>query len=116
MRGPRVRRAGKHHPVSQETGSAGRRRGRIGLRSLSADARRAHGLSPTLWVYDEMAQAKSRELLDNLTTAMGKRARSLGIVISTQAPRDDHPLSQLIDDGLSGADPGVHVHSDRGTR
>jgi phage terminase large subunit-like protein len=77
--------------------------------ALSADARRAHGLSPTLWVYDEMAQAKNRELLDNLTTAMGKRQRSLGIVISTQAPRDDHPLSELIDDGLKGIDPGVYV-------
>jgi len=77
--------------------------------ALSADARRAHGLAPSLWVYDEMAQAKDRELLDNLTTAMGKRNRSLGIVISTQAPRDDHPLSQLIDDGLTDADPGVYV-------
>src|SRR5262245_8219478 len=38
--------------------------------ALSADARRAHGLSPTLWVYDELAQAKTRELLDNLQTAM----------------------------------------------
>tara|TARA_R110000782_G_scaffold24497_4_gene63805 strand:- start:1811 stop:3328 length:1518 start_codon:yes stop_codon:yes gene_type:complete len=77
--------------------------------ALSADARRAHGLSPTLWIYDEMAQAKNRELYDNLTTAMGKRDRSLGIVISTQAPRDDHPLSELIDDGIAGKDPSVHV-------
>ncbi len=77
--------------------------------ALSSDARRAHGLSPSLWVYDELAQAKDRELLDNLITAMGKRERSLGIVISTQAPSDDHPLSQLIDDGLSGAEPTTHV-------
>jgi phage terminase large subunit-like protein len=40
---------------------------------------------------------------------MGKRRRSLGVVISTQAPSDDHPLSQLIDDGLSGQDPSVLV-------
>jgi phage terminase large subunit-like protein len=77
--------------------------------ALSADARRAHGLAPSLWIYDELAQAKNRELLDNLTTAMGKRKRSLGMVISTQAPRDDHPLSELIDDGLNRADPGVYV-------
>ena len=77
--------------------------------ALSADARRAHGLAPSLWVYDELAQAKDRELLDGLMTSMGKRARSLGIVISTQAPRGDHPLSQLIDDGLTGADPGIYV-------
>lgn len=77
--------------------------------ALSADARRAHGLAPTLWVYDELAQAKDRVLLDNLMTAMGKRERSLGVIISTQAPDDDHPLSQLIDDGLSGKDPSIFV-------
>ena len=78
--------------------------------ALSADARRAHGLAPSLWVYDELAQAKDRVLLDNLITAMGKRKRTLGVVISTQAAEDDHPLSQLIDDGLTGADPSLLVH------
>ena len=78
--------------------------------SLSADARRAHGLSPTLWVYDELAQAKTRALLDNLVTAAGKRKASLGIIISTQASDDTHPLSQLIDDAATGADPGVVSH------
>jgi phage terminase large subunit-like protein len=66
--------------------------------ALSSDARRGHGLSPSLWVYDELAQAKDRELLDNLITAMGKRNNALGLIISTQAPTDEHPLSQLIDD------------------
>lgn len=78
--------------------------------ALSADARRAHGLSPTLWIYDELAQAKDRRLLDNLQTAMGKRVRSLGIVISTQAPVDEHPLSQLIDDAIARSDPSIVVH------
>ena len=41
--------------------------------ALSADARRAHGLAPSLWIYDELAQAKDRELLNSLETAMGKR-------------------------------------------
>ena len=41
---------------------------------------------------------------------MGKRNRSLGMVISTQAADDDHPLSQLIDDAHSGADPSIVVH------
>lgn len=77
--------------------------------ALSSDARRAHGLAPTLWVYDELAQAKDRELLDNLQTAMGKRDRSLGIVISTQAPNDEHSLSQLIDDGVRSGDPSIVV-------
>jgi phage terminase large subunit-like protein len=78
--------------------------------ALSSDARRGHGLAPSLWVYDELAQAKDRELLDNLITAMGKRKQALGVIISTQAPSDEHPLSQIIDDGLSGADPSILVH------
>src|SRR5580765_491343 len=78
--------------------------------SLSADSRRAHGLAPSFWAYDELAQAKDRVLLDNLQTAMGKRTRSLGLIISTQAASDMHPLSELIDDGLKGNDSGVVVH------
>jgi phage terminase large subunit-like protein len=77
--------------------------------ALSADARRAHGLAPSFWAYDELAQAKNRILLDNLQTAMGKRTRSLGIILSTQAASDDHPLSELIDDGLKKLDPSIFV-------
>jgi phage terminase large subunit-like protein len=71
--------------------------------SLSADDKRAHGLSPTLWIYDEFAQAPNTDLLDNLRTAMGKRSESLGVIISTQAANDLHPLSQMIDDALTTA-------------
>src|SRR4029077_3948009 len=78
--------------------------------ALSADARRAHGLSPTFWAYDELAQAKDRGLLDNVQTAVGQGERPLGVVISTQAADDDHPLSQLIDDVETGADPSMVVH------
>lgn len=78
--------------------------------ALSADARRAHGLAPSLWIYDELAQARDRRLLDNLLEGMGKRDESLGMVISTQAPDDDHPLSQLIDDGLECSDGSIVVH------
>jgi len=77
--------------------------------SLSADDKRAHGLSPSLFVYDEMAQAPNADLFDNLRTAMGKRSESLGIVISTQAANDTHPLSQLIDDALLDVDPSVYL-------
>src|SRR6516164_8957868 len=77
--------------------------------SLSADDKRAHGLSPSFWVFDEFAQAPNSDLLDNLRTAMGKRSESLGVVISTQAANDQHPLSQLIDDALLGEDPAVYL-------
>jgi phage terminase large subunit-like protein len=77
--------------------------------ALSNDARRGHGLAPSFWIYDELGQAKDRELLDALTTAMGKQPGALGIVISTPSADNDHPLSQLIDDGLAGLDPSVYV-------
>jgi phage terminase large subunit-like protein len=77
--------------------------------SLSADDKRAHGLSPSLWIYDEFAQAPNSYLLDNLKTAMGKRAESLGVIISTQAANDQHPLSQMIDDALVTNDPSVYL-------
>jgi phage terminase large subunit-like protein len=77
--------------------------------ALSSDARRGHGLAPSFWVFDELAQVKDRELLDALMSAMGKQPESLGVIISTQAATDDHPLSQLIDDGLAGLDPSTFV-------
>ena len=77
--------------------------------ALAADARRGHGLAPSFWAYDELAQTRDRKLLDALTTGMGKRKRALGIVLSTQAEDDEHPLSQLIDDGLAGTDPSIVV-------
>ena len=77
--------------------------------ALAADARRGHGLAPSFWAYDELAQTRDRKLLDALTTGMGKRKRSLGIVLSTQAEDDEHPLSQLIDDGIAGTDSSIVV-------
>lgn len=66
-------------------------------RALPCDARKAHGLAPSFWVADEVAQWRSRELWDNLATGMGKRANALGITISTQAPRDQHFFSEMLD-------------------
>jgi phage terminase large subunit-like protein len=77
--------------------------------ALSADARRGHGLAPSWWCYDEMAQTRDRRLFDALRTAMGKRKRCLGIILSTQAEDDEHPLSQLIDDGIAGIDPSLVI-------
>src|SRR5262245_7435406 len=82
--------------------------------SLSADAPTKHGLAPSFVVYDELGQASSRELLDAFTTAMGKRAEPLMLVISTQAARDEAPLSKPIDSGLGNQrgeiqDPSFHL-------
>jgi phage terminase large subunit-like protein len=68
--------------------------------ALSSDARKAHGLSPSFYVFDELAQSKSRELFDNLQTGTGARAEPLGIVISTQSADPNHVLTELIDYAL----------------
>src|SRR5262245_2585993 len=77
--------------------------------SLSADDKRAHGLSPSLWIFDEFAQSPDTSLLDNLRTAMGKRKEALGVIISTQAANDTHPLWQRIDNGLREEGPSLYV-------
>ena len=76
---------------------------------LSGEKEAAHGLAPSVWVYDELGIAPDRQLLDALQTASGKRKRSLGIVISTQASDDRHPFSQLIDDAVKNNDPSIVV-------
>jgi phage terminase large subunit-like protein len=79
------------------------------FQALSSDARRAHSISPTFAVCDEVGSWDDIELLNNMLTAAGKRARSRLVAISTQAANDAHPFSQLIDDGLRGLDPSVYV-------
>ncbi len=68
--------------------------------AMSADARKAHGLSPSFIVYDELAQSRDRELYDNLTTGTGARAEPLMIVISTQSADNNHIMSELVDYAL----------------
>lgn len=77
--------------------------------ALSADARRSQGLSPTLWCYDELGEAPDGALLSVLMESEGKRDETLGIVLSTQNQNDDHPLSRLIDDALTGADTSTYL-------
>jgi phage terminase large subunit-like protein len=59
--------------------------------------------------FRRICQAPNSDLLDNLRTAMGKRSESLGVIISTQAANDQHPLSQMIDDAALGTDPSVYL-------
>ncbi len=64
--------------------------------ALSADHRKAHGLSPVVAICDELAQWRGRELLDALQTGQGAHAEPLLIVISTRSPQPDNPLEELI--------------------
>ncbi|MGH6897289.1 MAG: terminase large subunit [Geminicoccaceae bacterium] len=77
--------------TDQETGSV--------YQALSADSRKGMGLAPDLAIYDELGSAPDRELYDALDSGLGKKAGSTMIVISTQAPRDDHVMSELVDHG-----------------
>jgi phage terminase large subunit-like protein len=63
--------------------------------ALSSDARKAHGLSPSLVVCDELAQWPGRALFDNLVTGTGARREPLLIAISTQSSDPNHIMSEL---------------------
>jgi len=64
--------------------------------ALSADHRKAHGLSPTVAICDEVAQWRGRELLDALRTGQGAHAEPLLLAISTRSPDPDNPLEELL--------------------
>ena len=79
-------------------------------RALTSDARKAHGLAGSFWIADEVAQWRSRELWDNLSTGMGKRAQALGVTISTQAADDLHFWSDFLD-AEHGPSTYVQLHA-----
>lgn len=64
--------------------------------ALSADARKAHGLSPSFVVMDELAQWPDRSLYDALTTGGGARAEPLFVTISTKSPDQNSVMSELV--------------------
>jgi phage terminase large subunit-like protein len=82
--------------------------------ALSRESGTKHGLSPSCVIYDELGQSEGRDLFDALDTALGARSEPLMLVISTQASRDEMPMSELIDYGLRVqrreiADPTFHM-------
>ncbi|WP_201451933.1 terminase large subunit [Rhodovarius lipocyclicus] len=72
--------------------------------ALSADARKAHGLSPTFAIADEVAQWRGRDLFDALATGAGAHAESLLLAISTRSPDTNNPLEELLRYGEGVAD------------
>lgn len=78
--------------------------------AMSAEAGTKHGLNPTFVIFDELAQAKNRELYDVLDTSFGAQPEPLFVVISTQSNDPEHVLSKLIDDGLNAGDPRIVCH------
>jgi phage terminase large subunit-like protein len=75
--------------------------------ALSSDARKAHSLSPSFIVCDELSQWPSRELYDNLVTGGGARKQPLTIVISTMSSDPHHVLTELVNYGQSVRDGSI---------
>lgn len=69
-------------------------------RAISADAGGGYGQGVDVVIYDELAQAKNRKLFDMLQTSLGSQVEPLMVIISTQAPSNEHLLSELIDYGI----------------
>lgn len=67
--------------------------------AISAEAGAQFGMGLDLVVYDELAQATNRNLYDALMTSLGSQVEPLMLIISTQAPSNEHLLSELIDYG-----------------
>jgi phage terminase large subunit-like protein len=88
--------------VARRTGSV--------YRAVSSEVGTKHGYLPSVVIYDELAQARNRDLYDVLDTAFGARNEPLFIVISTQSNDPEHVLSKLIDDGVSKIDPSIVCH------
>lgn len=65
-------------------------------KALSSDAKKAHGLSPSFWIADELAQWRNRSLLDALRGGMGAHREPLGLILSTRSPDRDNPLEELL--------------------
>jgi phage terminase large subunit-like protein len=68
--------------------------------ALSREAKTKFGLSPSFCVYDEFGSSPDDSLYRAMDSAMGARESPLMMIISTQAPDDNAPLSRLIDYGL----------------
>lgn len=81
--------------------------------ALSADARKAHGLSPSFCVMDELAQWPGRDLYDALVSGGGARLEPMFVTISTKSPDENSVMSELVryaEQVLDGTieDPSFH--------
>ena len=82
--------------------------------ALSSESKTKHGYGPSCFVFDELGESNP---LDDLWNTMidGQQARDepIAFVLSTQNNDPQHPLSRMIDDGLSGRDPSIvcHLHA-----
>lgn len=69
--------------------------------SLAAEAGAVHGQNSHFIIYDELAQAKNRDLYDAIVTSFGAQENALLLVISTQASDPQHVMTELCDDAIA---------------
>jgi phage terminase large subunit-like protein len=72
--------------------------------ALAAEAGSTHGQNPHFVIYDELAQAKNRDLYDVLNTSFGAQENALMLTISTQSSDSQSVMSELVDDALAIAE------------
>lgn len=64
--------------------------------SLSADGDTAEGISPTVWIYDELGRTKKTALYESLSNAEGAWEEPLAFIISVQAISPNMIMSKLV--------------------
>lgn len=64
--------------------------------ALSADGDIEEGISPTVWIYDELGRTKKTTLYESLANATGAWEEPLGIIISVQARSPHAIMSELV--------------------
>ena len=69
--------------------------------ALSSDATKAHSLSPSFVVCDELAQWRGREMFENLRTGTGAHESPLFLVISTMSADVHSVMSEVVAYGRS---------------
>lgn len=75
------------------------------ISALKTSASSLDGLTPSLWIGDEVAEFSDREILAKLETTAGKRRNTLGLIISTPAADMEGLFAEKISAGervLSG--------------
>lgn len=87
----------------------------VDYHALSAEASRAHGLSPALAILDEIGQIRgpTSDFVDAITTSQGAHAQPLLIAISTSAPSDADLFSLWLDDATRSNDSQLVAHEYR---
>lgn len=69
------------------------------LSALKTSASSLDGLTPSLWIGDEVAEFADREILAKLETTAGKRRNCLGLMISTPASNPEGLFAERVAEG-----------------